>query len=145
MREEACSADTIIRDEDALREPYVREGEQTLTKIIDALKSGTDLSTVKNIASKKGREFVITPKERETNPLSDNIINYSLFANEYAKTGRANVRISDGCPYACGFCAFPEHNNERYELMSMDRRIEREFNAIRDSNTSKTRVPLRRV
>lgn len=42
MREEACSADTIIRDEDALREPYVREGEQTLTKIIDALKSGTD-------------------------------------------------------------------------------------------------------
>ena len=64
MREEACSADTIIRDEDALREPYVREGEQTLTKIIDALKSGTDLSTVKNIAYKKGREFVITPKER---------------------------------------------------------------------------------
>lgn len=45
MREEACSADTIIRDEDALREPYVREGEQTLTKIIDALKSGTDLSS----------------------------------------------------------------------------------------------------
>lgn len=31
MREEACSADTIIRDEDALREPYVREGEQTLS------------------------------------------------------------------------------------------------------------------
>jgi len=51
MREEACSADTIIRDEDALREPYVREGEQTLTRIIDALKSGTDLSTVKNIAN----------------------------------------------------------------------------------------------
>jgi hypothetical protein len=44
MREEACSADTIIRDEDALREPCVREGEQTLTRIIDALKSGTDLS-----------------------------------------------------------------------------------------------------
>ena len=42
MRAEACSADTIIRDEDALREPYLREGEQTLTKIIDALKSGTD-------------------------------------------------------------------------------------------------------
>jgi anaerobic magnesium-protoporphyrin IX monomethyl ester cyclase len=113
---------------------YVREGEQTLTKIIDALKSGADLSTVKNIAYKKGREFVITPKERETNPLSDNIINYSLFRNEYAKTGWANVRVSDGCPYACGFCAFPEHNNERYELMSMDR-IEREFNAIRDAET----------
>ena len=113
---------------------YVREGEQTLTKIIDALKSGADLSTVKNIAYKKGREFVITPKERETNPLSDNIIDYSLFRNEYAKTGWANVRVSDGCPYACGFCAFPEHNNERYELMSMDR-IEREFNAIRDAGT----------
>src|SRR5215213_4368363 len=54
MREEACSADTIIRDEDALREPYVREGEQTLTKIIDALKSGTDLSTVKKHRLQEG-------------------------------------------------------------------------------------------
>lgn len=113
---------------------YVREGEQTLTKIIDALKSGADLSTVKNIAYKKGREFVITPKERETNPLSQNMINYPLFRDEYAKTGWANVRVSDGCPYACGFCAFPEHNNERYELMSMDR-IEREFNSMREAGT----------
>ena len=113
---------------------YVREGEQTLTKIIDALKSGADLSTVKNIAYKKGREFVITPKERETNPLSQNMINYPLFASEYAKTGWANVRVSDGCPYACGFCAFPEHNNERYELMTLDR-IEREFNSMREAGT----------
>ncbi len=48
MREEACSADTIIRDEDALREPYVREGEQTLTKIIDALKSGTGYTLIED-------------------------------------------------------------------------------------------------
>jgi hypothetical protein len=65
MREEACSADTIIRDEDALREPYVREGEQTVTRIIDAL-SGTDLSTVKNIAYLDLAEFSEQSPARKT-------------------------------------------------------------------------------
>lgn len=70
MREEVCSADTIIRDEDALREPYVREGEQTLTGIIDALKSGTDLSTVKNIAYLDLAEFSETVSSTKKRSLS---------------------------------------------------------------------------
>ena len=70
IRDEACSADTIIRDEDALREPYVREGEQILTKIIDALKSGTDLSTVKNIAYLDLAEFSETVSSTKKRSLS---------------------------------------------------------------------------
>jgi hypothetical protein len=58
MREEACSADTIIRDEDALREPCVREGKQTLTMIIDALKSGTDLSWLKTSPTSTSQSFL---------------------------------------------------------------------------------------
>ena len=37
-------------------------------------------------------------------------------------------------PLRLRFLCIPEHNNERYELISMDR-IEREFNAIRDAGT----------
>ena len=113
---------------------YVREGEQTLVKLINTLNSQGDVATVENIAWRRGREFVINPRRRENNPLVDNIIDYKMFARAYAATGWANVRISDGCPYACGFCAFPEHGNERYEIMPLYR-VEQELDAIRDAGT----------
>lgn len=109
---------------------YSREGEQTLVKLLEALKNNVDVSTVPNLAYKSGKDYLITPRLQEKNPLADNLIDYSLFAEAFAKSGWANVRISDGCPYACGFCSFPEHGNERYVIMSLDR-IEREFDAIK--------------
>ncbi len=115
---------------------YSREGEQTLIKLIDALKSGVDVSTVPNLAYKSGKDYLVTPRLREVNPLADNMINYPLFAEGFAKSGWANVRISDGCPYACGFCSFPEHGNERYVIMNLER-IEREFDSIKAAGTIK--------
>lgn len=109
---------------------YSREGEQTLVHLLNALKNNIDVSTVNNLAYKKGRDYLVTPILRERNPLADNMIDYSLFAEAFAKSGWANVRISDGCPYACGFCSFPEHGNERYVIMSLER-IEQEFDAIK--------------
>jgi radical SAM PhpK family P-methyltransferase len=109
---------------------YSREGEQTLVKLLEALKNNVDVSTVHNLAYKQGKDYLVTPRLREKNPLAENMIDYSLFAEGFAKSGWANVRISDGCPYACGFCSFPEHGNERYVIMSLER-IEREFDAIK--------------
>ena len=113
---------------------YAREGEQTLVALLDALKNGTDVGEVPNLAYRNGRSYAITREEREVNPLADNIIDYSLFADSFGESGWANVRISDGCPYACGFCAFPLHGNERYLHMTLDR-IEREFDAIKATGT----------
>jgi anaerobic magnesium-protoporphyrin IX monomethyl ester cyclase len=109
---------------------YSREGEQTLIKLLEALKNNVDVSTVHNLAYKKGNDYLLTPRLREVNPLADNMIDYSLFADHFKKSGWANVRISDGCPYACGFCSFPEHGNERYVIMNLER-IEKEFDAIK--------------
>jgi anaerobic magnesium-protoporphyrin IX monomethyl ester cyclase len=109
---------------------YSREGEQTLVKLLEALKNNVEVSTVHNLAYKQGKDYVVTPRLPEKNPLGDNLIDYSLFAEQFAKSGWANVRISDGCPYACGFCSFPEHGNERYVIMSIDR-IEKEFDSIK--------------
>jgi radical SAM PhpK family P-methyltransferase len=113
---------------------YSREGEQTLIKLLEALKNNVDVSTVHNLAYKKGNDYLVTPRLRETNPLANNMIDYSLFAEGFAKSGWANVRISDGCPYACGFCSFPEHGNERYVIMNLER-IEKEFDSIKAAGT----------
>lgn len=109
---------------------YSREGEQTLVRLLETLKSNGDINTVPNLAYKQGKDYVVTPRYRERNPIAENMIDYSLFVEGFAKSGWANVRISDGCPYACGFCSFPEHGNERYVIMSLDR-IEKEFDAIK--------------
>lgn len=109
---------------------YGREGEQTLLKLLDALRSGGPLEDIPNLAFRDGRGFRITPKLFEHTPLADNIIDYELFRDDYAKSGWANIRISDGCPYACGFCSFPEHGNERYVTLSLER-IEQELDAIK--------------
>ena len=111
---------------------FSREGEQTLTQLIDALKNKTDLASIPNLAYRQGRDFMLTKHVNEHNPLSSNLVDYSLFADEYRKSGWANVRVSDGCPYACAFCAFPEHGNERYITISLQG-IERELDAIHEA------------
>lgn len=109
---------------------YSREGEQTLIKLIDALRNGTSFDDVPNLAYRDGRGYKITPKVIDHTPLAENMVNYDLFREDYAKSGWANIRISDGCPYACGFCSFPEHGNERYVTLSLER-IEQELDAIK--------------
>ncbi len=109
---------------------YSREGEQTLIRLIDALREGTAFDSIPNLAYREGRSFKVTPKVIEHTPLIENVVDYDLFATDYAKSGWANIRISDGCPYACGFCSFPEHGNERYVTLPLDR-IEQELDAIK--------------
>ncbi|MDT8999697.1 radical SAM protein [Paucibacter sp. APW11] len=109
---------------------YSREGEQTLTKLIDALRHGTPLDTIPNLAYREGRGYKVTEKVKDHTPLAQNMVDYQLFAADYAKSGWANIRISDGCPYACAFCSFPEHGNERYVTLPLER-IEQELDAIK--------------
>lgn len=142
---------------------YAREGEETLVRVIDAIKGNGNLDAIPELAYRSGREFIVTGKRR-TAPVEvpitiqraslrtadvqrapvfagadhhehsfvQNMINYPLFAEAYKKYGWANIRVSDGCPYACGFCSFPEHGNEHYVIMRLDR-IERELNSIKES------------
>lgn len=109
---------------------YSREGEQTLIKLIDALRKGTPLEHIPNLAYRDERGYKITLKIKEHTPLAENMVDYQLFAADYAKSGWANIRTSDGCPYACAFCSFPEHGNERYVTLPLER-IEQELDAIK--------------
>ncbi|NIM15004.1 MAG: PhpK family radical SAM P-methyltransferase [Candidatus Aminicenantes bacterium] len=83
------------------------QGEAALVEIIHALKTGHPLHRVKNIYHQSGDGYAVTPFLQEDNKLSENMVNWDLFApnaGEYV-----NVRTAISCPFACAFCGFPEH------------------------------------
>ncbi len=109
-----------------------REGEQALVHLLKALRGNRDFASIPNLAYREGDRFVLTPAEREINPLYDNIIDYSLFPQEDVG-GYVNVRITKGCPFTCAFCSFPLRT-EKYDVSRLEY-IERELNVIRDVGT----------
>jgi radical SAM PhpK family P-methyltransferase len=109
-----------------------REGEQALVRLLQALKNGRGVADVPNLAFAAGGSFVLTPTEREINPLYENLIDYSLFPREDVGS-YVNVRITKGCPFTCAFCSFPLRT-EKYDVSRLEY-IERELNSIRDVGT----------
>ena len=109
-----------------------REGEQALVRLLQALKGNQRFADIPNLAFRENGRFVLTPTERELNPLYDNLIDYSLFPREDVG-GYVNVRITKGCPFTCSFCSFPLRT-EKYDVSRLEY-IERELDAIRDVGT----------
>lgn len=111
------------------------EGETTLIKIIETLRGNGDLGTVDNLAYNKNGIYVMTPSALESNPLEENLIDYSLFQkqdfNEFL-----TLRTSKSCPFSCSFCGFPQRAG-KYKYLTIDL-VERELNAIRDIGTIST-------
>ncbi len=126
-----------------------QEGEQALVNVLGALKSGSDLSGIHNIAYKNGEGYVVTPASRESNLLEENMVDYRLFPKE--DVGEfLSVRTSKSCPFACAYCGFPKRAG-RYNYLNAGL-VEKELNAIRDIGTVTTltfiddsfNVPLKR-
>ena len=103
------------------------QGEATLIKIINTLKSGLPLERINNIYYKNGRgEYNATPIVIEENKLSENMVNWDLFAdrlNEFV-----NIRTAISCPFSCAFCGSPEHAGA-YQTAGIAE-IERELNQL---------------
>jgi radical SAM PhpK family P-methyltransferase len=103
------------------------EGEQALVRILSMLKSGSDPSTIPNIAYRSGGDYRLTPSEAESNPLEDNMVNYSLFPRE--QVGQfVTLRTAKSCPFSCSFCGFPQRAG-KYKYLPVDL-VERELDAI---------------
>jgi radical SAM PhpK family P-methyltransferase len=111
------------------------EGEGALVETISALKNGTSLDQVNNIAYKNGSQFVMTSASTESNPLEENPVNYRLFPKEDISEF-VTLRTAKSCPFSCSFCGFPQRAG-KYKYLGVDL-VEKELDAIRAIGTVTT-------
>ncbi len=78
----------------------LREGEETLPELIDALRNGKDISQVKGIAYKDKTKIIFTEK-REPIVLD----NYPPFDPNVM---HSSIEITRGCPFSCAYCQTPQ-------------------------------------
>jgi radical SAM PhpK family P-methyltransferase len=110
------------------------QGETALVKIIQAQKNGSPQENINNIYYREGGKYVSTPILKEENKLSDNMVNWDLFADRVGEF--VNVRTAISCPFSCAFCGFPRHAGE-YQTAGVAG-IEAELNRLHRIKTVKS-------
>lgn len=80
------------------------QGEATLVRFLDALKNNTATEAVPNLCYKSGDTYVETAIVPENNLLSENMVDWSLFADDLKY--HAVVRTSVSCKFRCSFCTY---------------------------------------
>ncbi len=102
------------------------QGEAALVKIINALKNGLPFDGIDNLYYKSGGGYISTPVVQESNKLSENMVNWDLFADRVGDF--VNVRTAISCPFSCAFCGVPEHAGA-YQTAGVEV-IEKELNRL---------------
>jgi len=103
------------------------QGESALVNIIRALKTGSPLEKINNIYFKNNKgAYFNTPVIIESNKLSENMVNWDLFAQRIDEF--VNIRTAISCPFSCAFCGSPEHEGE-YQTADINE-IEKELNQL---------------
>jgi anaerobic magnesium-protoporphyrin IX monomethyl ester cyclase len=105
-----------------------QEGEATLAKVLSALRSGSGLDFVPNLAFSSDRKhFTFTLEQPESNSLPEEMVDYRMFSpaevNEFITT-----RTAKSCPFSCAFCGFPARAGA-YTYLDVEH-VERELEAI---------------
>jgi radical SAM PhpK family P-methyltransferase len=110
------------------------QGEGTLVRLVDAQKRGLPVNDIANIYYRSGDGYRATPLLRENNKLSENMVDWQLFAHRLG--AYVNLRTSISCPFACAFCGFPQHAG-KYQTADIAA-IEEELNSLRKIESVKS-------
>lgn len=112
------------------------EGEATLVRVLECLRSGAALNAVPNLAIRKSAdEYDFTAIEVEKNDLAAEPINYALFSAD--RLGEfISLRTAKSCPFACNFCGFPQRAG-KYTYTGLDV-VARELDAIAELGSVST-------
>jgi anaerobic magnesium-protoporphyrin IX monomethyl ester cyclase len=97
------------------------QGETALVETIKALKEGLPLDNIKNIYFRKGGGYQANPTTIEENILSENLVNWNLFADRIGDS--VNVRTTISCPFSCAFCGYPEYAG-KYQFLKAEEIME---------------------
>ena len=93
------------------------QGEEALTQILSALKSNGEYELINNIYYRKDGKYFSNEINQENNLLSDNMVNWKLFANKIESA--VNIRTAISCPFSCSFCGFPQHAG-KYQVADIE-------------------------
>ncbi|UCH92359.1 MAG: PhpK family radical SAM P-methyltransferase [Candidatus Aminicenantes bacterium] len=112
------------------------QGEATLVKILHSLKNDLPLDQINNIYYKTDNGYLSTPILIENNQLSENMVDWNLFADRVGQV--VNVRTSISCPFSCAFCGFPEHAGKHQvvevELLEKELKMLSKIKSIKSVN-----------
>lgn len=94
----AIGADVYVSDS---------QGENTLSRVLAALRDGTDLGAIPNLHYRRGGVFESTGREVEDNDLDQNAVDWSRFDPQLLRP-MVYLRTARSCPFVCAFCNYPE-------------------------------------
>jgi len=90
------------------------QGEATLARIVNALKSGSALAELQSIPNllifSEGNTWR-TSRQPEDNPINENRVEWSLF-DRTSLQPFSMMRTAISCPFACSFCSYPVRAGE---------------------------------
>jgi radical SAM PhpK family P-methyltransferase len=110
------------------------EGEATLARVIERLRSGMPLKGVANVAY-RDNGFLLAPLEVENNDLAAHPVDYALFGGK--SIGEfVSLRTAKSCPFNCSFCGFPQRAGKYVYTGVQD--VERQLDAIAELGTVST-------
>ena len=100
------------------------KGEQTLVKLLAALKQGGDLSSVSNLAYFDGQgRMLFTSRQEEEIQMDQMAISWSEIPSEYLRS-TLPLNSSRGCFYRCRFCTyhwlFPEVHYKSIDVLKQE-------------------------
>jgi radical SAM superfamily enzyme YgiQ (UPF0313 family) len=117
---------TFLPEESLQYADYVirGEGEETLVELVDHIKAGKPLDSIKGLSYKAGDDIVNNPardliKDLEEAPVPDFSLVY-----KWEKAEVKPIATSRGCPFACKFCSVIPMFGRKYRFKSIDRIIE---------------------
>jgi radical SAM superfamily enzyme YgiQ (UPF0313 family) len=81
------------------------QGEETLWRVVSAIKNRQDYHSIPNLAYYKNGQLIFTSRRPENNDFSEDLVHWDAIPEEYLYS-IFPVRGSRGCPYKCKFCNF---------------------------------------
>jgi len=107
------------------------QGEATLAKIVEGLKTDANLSAIPNVTLRmEDGRFKRGPRMEESNSLEENVIDWTRFPARLF-TPINYMRTARSCPFACEFCNYPALAGE-HTYLSISA-IERELCVMKEA------------